>query len=243
MSKQQIYDALRNAGISHAGAIGIMGNLQAESGCESCRLQGDYELGRTRSKEYAAKVDSGELSRHIFSMDGQGWGVYQLTYHTRKAGFHDFVKANNGSIADMELQLRYMVKELKEDFPNLWQFLRVTTSVWNSTKRFCEEFERPAVNNIQARYAMAQAIESELSVETKPKKESYWPPRTIDKNMSGPDVAVLQSILKARGYEIDSISGIFDDLLEREVKAFQKDNMLSADGVVGPKTWAVILET
>jgi len=239
MSKQQIYDALRKAGISHAGAIGIMGNLQAESGCESCRLQGDYELGRTRSKEYAAKVDSGELSRHIFSMDGQGWGVYQLTYHTRKAGFHDFVKANNGLIADMELQLRYMVKELKEDFPNLWQFLRVTTSVWNSTKRFCEEFERPAVNNIQARYAMAQAIEGELKAAP---TADFWPPRTIDKSMKGADVEVLQAILKARGYAVNYVGGVFDALLETEVKKFQKDHGLDCDGVCGPLTWQKVLE-
>lgn len=238
--KQQIYDALRKAGISHAGAIGIMGNLQAESGCEACRLQGDYELGRTRSKEYSAMVDSGELSRHIFSMDGQGWGVYQLTYHTRKAGYYDFVKANNGSIADMELQLRYMVKELKEDFPNLWSFLKVTTSVWNATKRFCEEFERPAVNNIQARYAMAQAIEKELK--TAP-ASSYWPPRMIDKSMKGPDVEVLQAILKARGYAVNYVGGVFDSLLETEVKKFQKDRGLDCDGVCGPLTWAKILET
>lgn len=237
--KQKIYDTLRKAGISHAGAIGIMGNLQTESGCESCRLQGDYELGRTRSKEYAAKVDSGELSRHIFSMDGQGWGVYQLTYHTRKAGFHDFVKANNGSIADMELQLRYMVKELKEDFPNLWKFLRVTTSVWNSTKRFCEEFERPAVNNIQARYAMAQAIEGELKAAP---TADFWPPRTIDKSMKGADVEVLQAILKARGYAVNYVGGVFDTLLETEVKAFQKDHGLATDGVCGPLTWAKVLE-
>ena len=237
--KQKIYDVLRSAGISHAGAIGIMGNLQAESGCESCRLQGDYELGRTRSKEYAAKVDSGELSRHIFTMDGQGWGVYQLTYHTRKAGFHDFVKANNGSIADMELQLRYMVKELKEDFPNLWQFLRVTTSIFNATKRFCEEFERPAVNNVQARYAMAQAIEGELKAAP---TADFWPPRTIDKSMKGADVEVLQAILKARGYAVNYVGGVFDTLLETEVKAFQKDHGLDCDGICGPLTWHKVLE-
>lgn len=237
--KQQIYDYLKSVGMTHAAAIGIMGNLQAESGCEACRLQGDYELGRTRSKEYAAMVDSGELSRHIFSMDGQGWGAYQLTYHTRKAGYFDFVKANNGSIADMELQLRYMVKELKEDFPKLWAFLKVTTSVFNATKRFCEEFERPAVNNVQARYAMAQAIEKELKAA--PAAE-YWPPRMIDRSMKGPDVEVLQAILKARGYSINYVSGKFDDLLDTELRKFQTDSGLSSDGVCGPLTWAKALE-
>ena len=34
--------------------------------------------------------------------------------------------------------------------------------------------------------------------------------------------------------------GVFDDLLEREVKAFQSANGLTADGIVGPRTWAAL---
>lgn len=241
---QTIYDYLIKAGLTHEGALGLMGNLMAESGCEACRLQGDFDISRSRSKAYAEKVDSGEMSIHIFSRDGMGWGLPQFTYWSRKEGLYSYCKDRKKSIADESAQLGYMLKEMREQYFSLLQFLCKTTEMYTACKRVCEEYERPAINNVQARYAMAKSIESELSVETKPKKESYWPPRTIDKNMSGPDVAVLQSILKARGYEINSISGNFDDLLEREVKAFQKDNMLSAiDGVVGPKTWAVILET
>ena len=71
---------------------------------------------------------------------------------------------------------------------------------------------------------------------------NFWPPRMIDRNMSGPDVEVLQAILKARGYAINYISGKFDDLLTEKVKQFQSDNHLISDGVCGPKTWAAIVK-
>lgn len=244
MSKQNIYNSLIKMGMSHAGALGILGNFQAESGCEACRLQGDYELSRSRSKEYAAKVDSGEISKHVFSRDSMGWGLYQLTYWSRKEGFYDFCKNQNGSksIADEEIQLKYMLKELREEYFDLYKFLCSTKEMYTATKRFCEEFERPAINNVQARYAMAQAIEAELNTDSEQITSDYWPPRVIDKNMSGCDVEVLQAVLKARGYAINNISGKFDNLLESETKKFQQENALVADGVVGPKTWAKLLQ-
>lgn len=240
MGKKDLYNYFTAAGLTHAGALGLLGNLQAESGCEACRLQGDFDLTRSRSKAYAEKVDSGEMSVHIYSRDAQGWGLAQWTYWSRKEALYYFCRGRGASIADETSQAQFIFKELRDDYPQLLKFLCSTNEMFTATKRVCEEYERPAINNVQARFAMAKSIESELSAETKPKKETYWPPRTIDKNMSGPDVEVLQAILKARGYGINYISGKFDYLLETAVKAFQKDNLLFEDGVVGPKTWAAI---
>lgn len=244
MSKKDLYEYFVKAGMTPAGALGLLGNLQAESGCEACRLQGDFDLTRSRSKAYAEKVDSGEMSVHIFSRDAQGWGLAQWTYWSRKDALFYFCRGRGKSVADEMSQAQFIMKELRDDYPQLLKFLCSTDEMFTATKRVCEEYERPAINNVQARFAMAKSIESELAAlpahETKPKKETYWPPRTIDKNMSGPDVEVLQAILKARGYEINYISGKFDYLLETAVKAFQKDNLLFEDGVVGPKTWAAI---
>ena len=41
---QLIYKQLRDAGVSEAGALGLMGNWMAESGLEPGRLQGDFTL-------------------------------------------------------------------------------------------------------------------------------------------------------------------------------------------------------
>lgn len=241
MSAQTIYTRLTAGGLSHAGALGVMGNLQAESGLESCRLQGDYELSRAKSKEYAAKVDSGEISEHIFMYDAQGWGLAQWTLFTRKRSLLRFARQQGKSIGDMGMQLDFLLDEIKTYYPDLLSFLKKTTSIKNAAKRVCEEYERPAVNNIEARYQMALKLETQVKADAQPVSE-YWPPRTVDKNMRGADVEVLQAILKARGYSIHYISGKFDALLEQEVKAFQSASGLTADGVCGPLTLAKALE-
>jgi len=76
-NKQLIYKLLRNAGITEAGALGILGNWQAESGCEPNRLQGDFSSFRTVSKDYTARVMSGAISRDQFARDQKGYGLAQ----------------------------------------------------------------------------------------------------------------------------------------------------------------------
>jgi predicted chitinase len=53
---------------------------------------------------------------------------------------------------------------------------------------------------------------------------------------SGPAVRKLQQRLKAVGYDIGSVDGVFDRSTDRCVKVFQRDHGLAADGVVGPAT-------
>ena len=273
---QTIYNRLRYHGLSEAGALGALGNFWCESNCEPARLQGDFSSYRTASKAYVQGVTSGSIGRETFSKDGRGFGIYQLTYWTRKQGYYDFWKRSGKALDDAELQVDYAVQELKEDYPSLLAYLKVTTDIFSATSRFCREFERPAVNNIDARYQAAKRIQAEIDL-TWPKAETstpvsvkpgtvvqdnavyyptpisieYWPPRTIDKTMSGSDVLVLKAILAARGYlpnfvgdtdgYLDGETDIFDDETEKAVKKFQKEHGLVADGIVGPKTWGVLL--
>jgi peptidoglycan hydrolase-like protein with peptidoglycan-binding domain len=53
---------------------------------------------------------------------------------------------------------------------------------------------------------------------------------------SGNAVRVLQRLLSSNGYPV-RIDGNFGALTETAVKAFQSQQNLVADGVVGPKTW------
>ena len=70
----------------------------------------------------------------------------------------------------------------------------------------------------------------------KPKTDvSKYP--TIKKGSTGKYVKELQIILVNRKYNPKGIDGIFGAGCETAVKKFQKDNGLSADGVVGQKTW------
>lgn len=79
----------------------------------------------------------------------------------------------------------------------------------------------------------------------------YWPCRGMTGGredpglcvgMQGPDVEVVQSILKARAFIATNPDGIFGSYLKEVVMIFQDAYGLDADGIIGPKTWAKLLE-
>lgn len=56
-------------------------------------------------------------------------------------------------------------------------------------------------------------------------------------------VLYLQRLLLSFLYPIGSLDGIFGGETERAVRAFQSENGLSVDGVVGPATWNALLSS
>jgi len=66
--------------------------------------------------------------------------------------------------------------------------------------------------------------------------------RILAYGAQGQDVAELQNILASLGYYYGPIDGIFGPLTENAVKALQRANGLTPDGIVGPRTYAVIDE-
>ena len=64
---------------------------------------------------------------------------------------------------------------------------------------------------------------------------------TLRKGSKGEDVVYLQQLLNARRYgaEIDE-DGIFGLATLARVEAFQRENGLVADGIVGPMTWSAL---
>ena len=67
---------------------------------------------------------------------------------------------------------------------------------------------------------------------------------TLRRGSKGEYVTLLQTQLVQRGYNIGSagIDGDFGRGTEAAVKEFQTDNGLTADGIVGRKTWAALEE-
>jgi len=53
----------------------------------------------------------------------------------------------------------------------------------------------------------------------------------------GKFVRYLQFLLKIGGYSVGSVDGIFGNNTAQAVRAFQMANRITADGIVGPKTW------
>lgn len=65
----------------------------------------------------------------------------------------------------------------------------------------------------------------------------------LKKGSKGGEVKVLQRLLSGSGYGIGSygVDGVFGNDTVKAVKAFQTANGLTADGVVGQKSWSKLL--
>jgi len=63
----------------------------------------------------------------------------------------------------------------------------------------------------------------------------------LNKGDSGEHVETLQGLLLARSHPEVSMTGKFDDTTESAVKAMQRWGGVEDDGIVGPKTWPVLL--
>ena len=152
------------------------------------------------------------------------------------------------------MQVNFAVKELREEYTGLWAFLCSTDDLYLATRRVCIEFEGPAGTEnpnskqcndiVNYRYREAQKYmtildnhdiidDEELSNNT---FEKFWPPRTIDVGMQGPDVGVWQFLLICYGY-VTNVTGEFSQKDREETKKLQAQLGTTPDGIPGPNTW------
>lgn len=92
-------------------------------------------------------------------------------------------------------------------------------------------------------WGVPACVEGDVPTPTPPPAPDPGTDKPILKRGSkGEYVYALQTALINRGYDLGSygVDGDFGKATEAAVKKFQKDNGLTADGVVGPKTWAAL---
>ena len=155
--EKQIWDFLKAEGFNDFGVAGLMGNLLAESGLRPNNMEDQYQskLGYN-DESYTRAVDNGTYTNFI--KDAVGYGLAQWTYWTRKQNLLNFARQNNKSIGDLNMQLCFLVKELKEMYTNsVYNVLRKATSVLEASNAVLLNFERPAnmsasVQATRARY-------------------------------------------------------------------------------------------
>lgn len=142
-NEEKIWKYLKSQGLSDYGIAGLMGNLYAESGLRPNNLQNGYEksLGYT-DETYTSAVDSGAYAN--FVRDSAGYGLAQWTYWSRKEKMLDFAKNAGKSIGDLEMQLDFLMKELKEGYSSLLSLLKSATSILTASNAVLTQYERPA---------------------------------------------------------------------------------------------------
>lgn len=73
-----------------------------------------------------------------------------------------------------------------------------------------------------------------------PKTWKGLDPAVVKSGSTGDTVKMLQKLLKDWGYNPGAVDGIFGPKTLKAVKQFQTDLGLDVDGIVGPKTWAML---
>lgn len=118
------------------------------------------------------------------------------------------------------------------------QFVVIEGNYDNAVKR-----RTLTVNGKYLRGFIAPKYDAETDV--KPTDNNEPNLRTLRKGDKGDDVKALQILLIGYGYSCGSygVDGSFGSATDRAVRAYQKAKGLSVDGIVGPKTWAMLLGT
>ena len=145
---QFIWNFLKKEGFNDYGTAGLMGNLQAESGLSPNNLQNTFnsKLGLS-DEEYTKRVDNGTYTNFVH--DSAGYGLAQWTYYSRKQNLLNFAKSKGKSIGDLEIQLQFLITELRNSYRNsVYNILKTATSIQQASDAVLLNFECPT--NAQA---------------------------------------------------------------------------------------------
>lgn len=256
-----IAEECRKAGVTLAGAAGILANIEAESGINPINVQDSYEHIVGDDVSYTAKVDS--RIYQAFSSDSAGYGLCQWTASDRKGKLLAYCWQRGVNIGDFAIQVEFMLHEMR-GYGLAWNTVTTSADPYECGYIVCADFERPANTEAQAnqrgnrarhwynwladQYQSGTAPAHELpTAPTAPAKTESGGQtapglklRTIDKGIEGwPEVWLLQALLKVHDYPV-MIDGIFGKSLTEKLEAFQRASGLKPDGICGPKTWAAL---
>lgn len=151
MTNKEIYDRLRAAGMTAEGACGMLGNMAAESGMRPDNAQDSYGIP---DEVYVAQVDAGARD----FIDGVGFGLCQWTLDSRKAKLLAFAHSLETSIADPEMQVMFVIRELRDEpeYAEVRKTLYTSHDLRACTKIVMDIYENPAVKNLGPRLDYAQ---------------------------------------------------------------------------------------
>lgn len=143
MNNQTIYEKLKAEIKNDFGVFGMMGNIKAESAMRANNLQNsaNASLGMT-DEEYTAAVDNGSYPH--FATDNRGYGLCQWTSSGRKQALLTYAREQKKSIGDADMQIGFLLYELKKSYRNVMTVLQNATSIREASDMVVKKFERPA---------------------------------------------------------------------------------------------------
>lgn len=238
-NKEIIWNYLFKQGLTTPAVFGLMGNIQAESAFRADNLQDTYEkkLGYSDAA-YVHAVDSGAYNN--FCADEAGFGLCQWTSSGRKANLLNFAHARGKSIADIGMQLDFLMQELNGAYKGVLNGIQKAVTIREASDIVLTQFERPADQSENAkryRASLGEKLYTEYKQSGGIEPLNPYKEPTSNVSMARDDVRWIQYQLNAKGYNL-AVDGIWGGKTEEAVRAFQVDHGLGVDGIVGPLTLA-----
>ena len=193
MTELEIFKKCLSLGTTEAGAAGCTANILTESVGRSNNVENRCPLS---DGEYTRKVDDGSYAD--FVNDRYGYGLCQWTLPARKQKLLDYAKGHGVSIGDENTQFQFMAREMREDYPYVWNVLTHTSDAYEAGYTMCMQYERPA--------------NTEASSEARGKKarEIYDRCKGVSKTAYDPQ-KVIEVALSEVGYHEKASNAQLDD--------------------------------
>lgn len=247
MSQLSILSTLVRGGMTPIAACAMGGNMM----CESNMTANIAQRGKTTltDAEYTAAADCGAID---FALDAVGYGLCQWTYFSRKQRLLQYARSVGASVGDETMQVNFCLKELRGEYPALWEYLTTAQDLYGTAARICKEYERPAVNNIADRANAGNALYMQYGsqLDATAAGDAETDPTGADSSLSGaagessrslfgtvrngdktPEAEYLAALFESIGYDV-LWDGLRACLIDYQSKAG-----LDADGICGEKTW------
>ena len=210
MSTKTIYDRLRRYGLTAEGACGLMGNFQAESAMRSNNVEDRSGMDDDR---YTALADSGNYDFLTDYGKHYGYGLAQWTLASRKENLLNTAKKRGVSVSDEAMQVDFAVWEISNQWPKLWELLTTSHDLYECTRQVCLDYERPAINNVDARYQFALNFFGQLAggsdPDPQPAPQPAPEPQPEPTIKPSADVVLLQTAMALDGFwDQDKIDGL-----------------------------------
>ena len=228
---EKIWCKLISAGMTKAGAAGLMGNLEAESALNPQNLQNSYEksLGFT-DESYTKAVDNGTYAN--FVKDCAGYGLAQWTYWTRKQALLSYAQACGKSIGDLDMQLDFLLKELSESYPAVLKTLKTTDNITTASDCVMCQYERPADTSANAkskRAALGQKYYDLFADRTITGKLSKSIDEIAQEVLAGlwGDGSDRKEKLTSAGYDYDAVQAEVNKILNQDCPSEKAEEYFS----------------
>ena len=192
MTEKEIWQALRDKGLTEFATAGIMGNFQAESAMRANNVEDRCPMS---DEAYTIAADNGTID---FIYDAYGYGFPQFTYWSLKRGLLDYCRARQLSVGDAQAQIDYLAEVLQDKYSGTVDRLQNVTSPEEAAIIFLLEFERPANMGTSV-----QAYRGRLAREFYDKYadgNTEGKVDTLKDEISNAEISILQVLLNQHGY-------------------------------------------